>query len=454
MCARAARSWQKNWNEAYNISTGTKDDFDLCVGDGGQWPFSKSFDTHLPIGPVIIPQRVLNDGSGLGIQLHLNGELMQNDTTSNMIFNVRQVINFIARGQTIEAGTVIAMGTMGGIGDTRTPKVVLQNNDVVTVTIENIGSLTNTIRREEEEEEFVRREQEQDQHFVDGTKATRVIRFLDMNGSILYGEPVEMNGHVVKAKLIEGNDIYGSRILTGDVVGVFKILAPIDPVATIGVSLNYRKHCAEMNMTVPLAPVMFSKNRESVVSTGDAIHINRHVILPDYQGALALIFKRDCKNVKRKNALDCVLGYTVANDVTARCWQSSTYTNITNGTSKCLGNGGQWTYSKSIIDMPLGPQIVFKESLSQEDASGLLVQTYLNSKLMQNETTTEMIFGVAKLIEFVTKGTTIERGTVLITGTPSGVGIARSPLVILNHNDTVRIKIDKIGAIENRVIYE
>ena len=73
---------------------------------------------------MIVPQRVLDDGSGLGIQLHLNGELMQNDTTSNMIYNVRQVIAFISRGQTIEAGSVIAMGTMGGIGDTRTPRVV------------------------------------------------------------------------------------------------------------------------------------------------------------------------------------------------------------------------------------------------------------------------------------------------------------------------------------------
>ena len=146
-------------------------------------------------------------GSGNSITFH--GELMQNDTTSNMIYNVRQVIAFISRGQTIEAGSVIAMGTMGGIGDTRTPRVVLQNNDVVTVTIEKIGSLTNTIRREEvEKEEQVFPVQERN-----GTKAGRVIRFLDVHGSIMYGEPVEVNGHVVQAKLIESNDLFGSEYL-------------------------------------------------------------------------------------------------------------------------------------------------------------------------------------------------------------------------------------------------
>ena len=399
---------------------------------------------------MIVPQRVLDDGSGLGIQLHLNGELMQNDTTSNMIYNVRQVIAFISRGQTIEAGSVIAMGTMGGIGDTRTPRVVLQNDDVVTVTIEKIGSLTNTIRREEverEEQMFSLQERE------NGTKASRVIRFLDVHGSIMYGEPVEVNGHVVQAKLIESNDLFGSRVLTGEVVTVSHIITPIDPVATIGIGLNYVKHSSETNMSVPLAPIVFFKNRKSVVSAFDDVPIHSHIVLPDYEGELALIFKRDCKNIKRENALDCVLGYTVANDVTARCWQSSTYTNITNGTSKCLGNGGQWTYSKSAIDMPLGPQIVFKESLLQQDASGLLVQTHLNSRLMQNETTDDMVFGVKELIEFVTKGTTIEQGTVLITGTPSGVGIARSPPVILRHNDTMRVTIDQIGSIENRVVF-
>jgi len=454
----SGRCWQKTWGQAYNISTHTKDDFDVCVGDGGQWPFSKSFDTHLPIGPVVVPQELLHDASGLGIQLHLNGKLMQNDTTSNMIFDVRQVISFISRGQTIEAGTIIAMGTMGGIGDTQTPRVVLKDNDIVTVTIEKIGSLINKIRREtaakmmtRESTTFKEMERSSDNN---DTKATRVVRFLDRNGKIQYGEPEEdINGHVVRAKLIESNNIYGSRAFTGETLEVVKILTPIDPVATLGIGLNYVKHSTESNMTVPLAPIVFFKNRKSITTAFGDVRINSHVVLPDYEGELAVIFGKDCKDRTRENALECVLGYSVANDVTARCWQSNLYTNITNGTSKCLGNGGQWTYSKSSIDMPLGRDLVFKDSLSSPDASGLTVQTHLNSNLMQNETTDDMIFGIRELVEFVTKGTTIEQGTVLITGTPSGVGIARSPPVILKHGDIMRVTIDSIGTIENRVTY-
>ena len=98
-----------------------------CLANSGQWSFSKSFDTHCPLGPAIVHKDELGDASGLMVRMTLNGQVMQNESTTDMIFNVRKIVEFITKGTTVEAGTVIVSGTPGGVGYTRTPPVILQD---------------------------------------------------------------------------------------------------------------------------------------------------------------------------------------------------------------------------------------------------------------------------------------------------------------------------------------
>ena len=152
--------------------------------------------------------------------------------------------------------------------------------------------------------------------------------------------------------------------------------------------------------------------------------------------------------ISYEDALDCVLGYTVANDVSARCWQDSKNGNKTHQT--CLGNSGQWSFSKSFdTHCPLGPALVTKDELG--DGSGLNLTMHLNGELMQSDSSSDMIFDVRKIIEFITIGTTVEAGTVILTGTPGGVGITRTPAVVLQDGDNMTCSIGKIGSISNIV---
>jgi len=476
----SGRCWQKGWADAYNTSTGTGGDFNVCVGDGGQWSFSKGFDTHLPFGPSLVPQRELGDASGLPIKMHLNGKVMQNDTTSNMIYGVREIIEFISRGTTIEAGTIIATGTMGGVGDLRVPRVVLQDGDNVTVTIGSIGALTNRIvvpkaggpPPEPLIIDRVLPESSSRPAAAAGPLrlAQRILRFVDAAGKERYGEPIvsiraEKGGsgaasvaaHYTAAVgsevelLVDGADGFNSRALSGRTATIAKLLAPVkDPPAVYGIGLNYADHTHASNLTLPLAPIVFFKNRKSIVGSGEEVVVPATSSMPDWEAEMAFVFGKTCKNVPAARALDCVLGYMVANDVSARCWQSDTVVNGTSGA--CLGNGGQWSYSKSFdTHCPLGPYLTHKDVVGG-DANGLLLQMHLNGELMQNATTADMIFGVQELVEFITMGTTVEAGTIVVTGTPGGVGINRSPPLALKDGDVMEIAISGLGSIRNTVV--
>jgi 2-keto-4-pentenoate hydratase/2-oxohepta-3-ene-1,7-dioic acid hydratase in catechol pathway len=155
---------------------------------------------------------------------------------------------------------------------------------------------------------------------------------------------------------------------------------------------------------------------------------------------LAVIIGRPCKNVARDVALDYVLGYTCANDVSARDWQIK-------------WGGSQWCRGKTFDTFcPLGPCIVTTDELP--DANNLRIQTILNGQVMQDWNTNDMIFDVPTLIEFLSGSTLLETGTVILTGTPHGVGFARKPPVYLQAGDTITIDIDKIGKLTNPVRQE
>ena len=158
----------------------------------------------------------------------------------------------------------------------------------------------------------------------------------------------------------------------------------------------------------------------------------------DYEAELAVIIGRECKDVSVENALDFVAGYTIANDVTARRWQGKR-------------GGGQWVRSKSFDTfLPLGPFLVPRREVDLK--AGLRIRTWHNGDLVQDGTTADMLFDVPALIAFLSQGTTLLPGTVILTGTPAGVGYTRG--VYLKSGDTVRISIDGLGTLFNTVAAE
>ena len=195
-------------------------------------------------------------------------------------------------------------------------------------------------------------------------------------------------------------------------------------------------------MKIPEYPILFGKGLNTLQNPGDPIQIPTH--LPseevDYECELAVVIGKPCKNVKREDALHYVLGYTCANDVSARDWQ------------KKFG-GSQWSRGKFFDTFcPLGPVLVTTEEILDPNTLG--IRTILNGKIVQQSNTADMIFDVPTLIEFLSGSTTLYPGTIILTGTPSGVGMAQTPPVWLQAGDIVTVEIEGIGQLTNPVADE
>ena len=237
-------------------------------------------------------------------------------------------------------------------------------------------------------------------------------------------------------------DILGRHQVTDKIVKPGKILAPLAPPNILAIGLNYRKHAAEGGKGVPERPMLFLKSTTSVQNPGDPIELPvklaSHEV--DFECELAVVIGRTCKNASRTDALDYVLGYTAANDVSARDWQ-------------IRWSGGQFCQGKSFDTFcPLGPVLVTTDEIPQPNS--LQIRTLLNGRVMQDCNTNDMVFDVPTLIEFLSGSKTLLPGTLILTGTPHGVGFARKPPVFLKAGDTVSIEIEKIGTLTNPVIDE
>ncbi|NNM86061.1 MAG: fumarylacetoacetate hydrolase family protein [Phycisphaerales bacterium] len=265
----------------------------------------------------------------------------------------------------------------------------------------------------------------------------RLIRFFDSTNSVKHGS-LRPDG---SALLIDG-DILGNYTVTHQVVAVKRVLAPIVPPAIICIGLNYRKHAAETGAKIPEFPVVFLKNPAAVQNPDDSIYIPRHLASTevDYEAELAIVVGRGCKNVSAAKALDYMLGFTCANDVSARDWQRQ-------------WGGSQWCRGKSFDTFcPLGPAIVTPDEI--KDPNKLAISTTLNGQMMQQSNTADMIFNVGQIIAFLSGSTTLLPGTVILTGTPEGVGMARTPPVWLKPGDKVTVHIEGIGELSNPVALE
>lgn len=243
------------------------------------------------------------------------------------------------------------------------------------------------------------------------------------------------------ARAIDG-DPYGAHRVTDRTVAVAELLAPLVPTQIIGIGLNYKRHAAESGMTEPVHPVVFHKTLNTVAAPDAPIVLPKgaHCEKPDYECELAVVIGRDCKDVPREEALDVVFGYTCANDVSARDWQLEK-------------GGGQWSRGKSFDTFcPIGPAVVTRDEIP--DPNALRIRTELNGTVVQDWNTEDMIFDVPALIAFLSAGTTLLAGTVVLTGTPHGVGMAASPPRWLRAGDVVTVSIPEIGDLRNPVVDE
>src|SRR5258706_2627806 len=261
----------------------------------------------------------------------------------------------------------------------------------------------------------------------------RIIRFVS-GGQIHLGQPVDDN----TALKIDG-DLLGSYRVTDQKLRIEKLLAPLVPTDILCIGLNYREHAAESGSQVPPNPMLFIKASNTLQNPLDPILIPRRSSQIDYECELAVVIGNAAKDVARERAMDYVLGYTAANDVSARDWQRE----------KSLG-GGQFARGKSFDGFcPLGPWIVTRDEIANPNA--LRIKTILNGQTMQDHTTGDMIFDVPTLIESLSITMTLRAGAVILTGTPQGVGFARKPPVWMKSGDKVVVEIEKIGRLENPV---
>lgn len=284
--------------------------------------------------------------------------------------------------------------------------------------------------------------------------ATKIIRFEDENGEIQHGQAVSGSDNIAIG--LVSNDPFESLELDQSKRHIVKkLLAPVPmPPAILGIGLNYWGHINASKLTAPKTPSLFFKNRYSYNHPHSPIIVPPSSTLPDYEGELAVVIGKNCKDVSEDDALSCVLGYTVCNDFSARCLQAEDPhdTKRPQYHHGCLGNGGQFSYSKSLdTHCPLGPALVPTHIIG--DGSDLRITTWVNNetKPRQNESTSELIFGVKKIISFISTGMTIEKGSVFCTGTPDGVGDTLKPPQYMQDGDVVRVNIDKIGSLINPV---
>jgi len=237
-------------------------------------------------------------------------------------------------------------------------------------------------------------------------------------------------------KNVDGKVLAGATYRLEEV----ELLAPlVAPPKIVCLGLNYYDHAAEQDAKVPDEPIIFMKPRTAITGPFKPIVKPGFVEKLDYEGELAIVIGRRCKNVSVEEARQCIFGYTIFNDVSARDIQFK---------------DRQWTRGKSFDTFaPIGPCIVLADQVG--DPNNLRIRTWVNDELRQDSTTANMVFNVYEIVHHLSRVMTLEPGDLIATGTPAGVGVFMKPQPkFLRGGDRVVIEIEKVGRLENYVIEE
>lgn len=266
----------------------------------------------------------------------------------------------------------------------------------------------------------------------------RIVRFRGEDGlaylGVLEGERAD------RAHIIEG-DVFSNPRYSDNSVPVAGLMAPLAPAMIYAVGLNYRRHADETGVSPPDNLVVFMKAVTSVVGHGEP------VLLPlagpdevDYEAEMAIVIGKAGKNITPDEAEDHIFGYCCANDISARDWQ-------------LRKQKGQWVRAKSFDTFcPLGPAIVTRDEVTDPDA--LRITARLNGQILQDSTTADMIFDVRGIVSDLSRSVTLLPGTVILTGTPEGVGFARETPIYLAPGDEISVEIEGLGTLTNPVARE
>lgn len=266
----------------------------------------------------------------------------------------------------------------------------------------------------------------------------KIVRFISDHDRIMYGE--YNAGQPEVANIIDG-DIFEQFQVTSKKASIRTFLSPIVPSNILAMGLNYHHHAAETGLDIPKYPILFMKATSSITGHQEPI------LLPsaapdnvDFEAELAVVIGKSVKNLQPSEAMDCILGYTCANDISARDLQ--------------LRQHGQWVHAKSFDTFcPLGPCLVTTNEIP--DPNRLHIRALLNeSHVLQDASTSDMIFNIASIISFLSQSMTLLPGTVILTGTPEGVGFTRNPPLFLRKGNRITVEIDGIGRLSNPVLKE
>ncbi|KAF5567563.1 fumarylacetoacetate hydrolase [Fusarium phyllophilum] len=290
----------------------------------------------------------------------------------------------------------------------------------------------------------------------------RLIRFVSTDGRVLRGEPIPPTPDFdlgdtteetkLKARVIEGDDLYdttGATRVTDEVATVKTLLGPLvasDVSILRCVGLNYATHIREAGRKQPPFPSIFFKPSTTIHDHG----VN--VVIPkvaqddqaDYEGELVVIIGKDAKNVKESEALDYVAAYTAGNDISSRKWQRD---------PNLAGGVPQWGFSKGFDTFaPLGPALVSSSLIPAPEK--LRLQTIVDKDIRQDAGLDDLVFSIRRLIAHLSSGTTLQKGSVIMTGTPGGVGAGLQPPKYLVPGTQMEVKITEIGTLKNGVDFE
>jgi 2-keto-4-pentenoate hydratase/2-oxohepta-3-ene-1,7-dioic acid hydratase in catechol pathway len=265
----------------------------------------------------------------------------------------------------------------------------------------------------------------------------KIARGITLSGEQVWAE-VQTDSGKPTFRRLAGNPLLGLST-PGETVVFRSLLAPIEPAALLCIGKNYREHTPGWTNDQIEFPIIIPKGVTAVQHPGQPIVLPRFLTSSkvDYEGELAVIIGRDCKNVTPEKALDYVFGYTCANDVSARDWQFDR-------------GGGQYARGKQFDTFaPMGPWMVTADEIP--DPSSLLLTTRLNGKIVQKDTTASFIFDLPTVITFLSGSTTLAAGTVILTGTPGGTGMRHDPPRWLRAGDEVSVSVEGIGELINPV---